>query len=243
MGEKKEKKKNKKKKEKKDKKRKRDEEPTADPAAAAEIDYDAPMMKKSAAKSEGKSIAPTKVYMRNLAWSIDDNAIKEAFADCGKVLSIDWFEERDTKKFLGAGVVEFETREGAIAAIAATGREVHGRETKIRDWEQRGTAARAAARTEFKPMGAKPPGCYTLFMGNLNFAIDDDAIFNFFKDNAGVEISAVRWLTNRDTGEFRGAGFVDFSADEDLDKAAALNGQDCMGRPIRLDWQVPRENA
>ena len=257
MGEKKEKKDKKEKKEKKDKKREREEEPAEDAAAAdAEPDFDAPMKKKSAAKSDGKAIPPapgtypinpTKVYMGNLAWSIDENAIKEAFADCGNVLSINWFEEKDTKKFLGAGVVEFDTQEGANAAIAASGREVHGRETKIRGWEQRGTeasekrAARAAQKMEVKPMGPKPPGCYTLFMGNLNFAIDDDAIYNFFKDNAGVEISAVRWLTNKDTGEFRGVGFADFATDEDLDKAAALNGQDCMGRPIRMDWQAPRQ--
>ena len=254
--EKKDKKEKKEKKEKKDKKREREEEPATDPAAAeTEIDHDAPMKKKSAAASDGKAIPPapgtypinpTKVYMGNLAWSIDENAVKEAFADCGNVLSINWFEEKDTKKFLGAGVVEFDTQEGANAAIAATGREVHGRETKIRGWEQRGTegsekrAAHAARKTEVKPMGAKPPGCYTLFMGNLNFAIDDDAIYNFFKDNAGVELSAVRWLTNKDTGEFRGVGFADFATDEDLDKAAGLNGHDCMGRPIRMDWQAPR---
>ena len=183
MGEKKEKKDKKEKKEKKDKKREREEEPAEDAAAAdAEPDFDAPMKKKSAAKSDGKPspapgtypINPTKVYMGNLAWSIDENAIKEAFADCGNVLSINWFEEKDTKKFLGAGVVEFDTQEGANAAIAASGKEVHGRETKIRGWEQRGTeasekrAARAAQKMEVKPMGPKPPGCYTLFMGNLN---------------------------------------------------------------------------
>ena len=136
MGEKKEKKdkKDKKdKKEKKDKKREREEEPVEDAAAAdAEPDFDAPMKKKSAAKSDGKAIPPapgtypinpTKVYMGNLAWSIDENAIKEAFADCGNVLSINWFEEKDTKKFLGAGVVEFDTQEGANAAIAASGRD------------------------------------------------------------------------------------------------------------------------
>ena len=242
---KKKKKKNKKNMKKKDKKRKRDEEPTADPAAAAEIDYYAPMTKKSAAKSEGKSIAPTKVYMRNLAWSIDEAAIGEAFADCGEVLSIKWFEEKETKKFLGAGVVEFDSTEAAARAVAAAGRQVHNRETKIRPWEERGNTgeekrAAKAAKFEVKPMGPKPPGCYTLFMGNLNFAIDDDAIYNFFKEGADAEMVAVRWLTNKGRGEFRGVGFADFADDENLDRAATLNGKPCMGRPIRMDWQAPK---
>jgi|AntAceMinimDraft_5_1070358.scaffolds.fasta_scaffold13661_3 nucleolin len=42
----------------------------------------------------------TSVYMGNLAWSIDEDAIKQAFEDCGEVLSINWFEEKETKKFM-----------------------------------------------------------------------------------------------------------------------------------------------
>lgn len=42
----------------------------------------------------------TMVYMGNLAWSIDEDAIKQAFEDCGEVLSIKWFEEKETKKFM-----------------------------------------------------------------------------------------------------------------------------------------------
>jgi nucleolin len=184
--------------------------------------------------------------MGNLAWTIDEDALKEAFKDCGDVLSVNWFEEKETKKFLGAGVVEFDSADAAKRAVAAAGRLVHDRETKIRHWEQRGNtgeekkAAKAAAGRDVKPMGPKPPGCYTLFMGNLNFAIDDDAMFKFFKEGAGVEIAALRWLTNKETGEFRGVGFADFNSDEDIDKAAKLHGTPCMGRPIRMDWQAPK---
>eukprot|EP00227_Mantoniella_beaufortii_P012337 CAMPEP_0197597050 /NCGR_PEP_ID=MMETSP1326-20131121/26458_1 /TAXON_ID=1155430 /ORGANISM="Genus nov. species nov., Strain RCC2288" /LENGTH=221 /DNA_ID=CAMNT_0043163661 /DNA_START=39 /DNA_END=704 /DNA_ORIENTATION=- len=190
-------------------------------------------------------IASTKVYMGNLAYSIDEAAIKAAFEDCGEVIGVNWFEEKETKKFLGAGVIEFDTAEAARKAVEASGRQVHGRESKIRAWEQRGNTAeeKKEARDkkfDIKPMGDKPNGCYTLFMGNLNFAIDDDTIFNFFKDGADVEVSTVRWLTHKDSGEFRGVGFADFNDDESLLKAAAMNGKACMGRPIRLDWQAPK---
>ena len=227
-------------------------------AAAAEGDEDdAPMKFKSAdgKTKSGSTPAPpapgtfptssTKVYMGNLAWSIDEAAIGEAFADCGEVLSIKWFEEKETKKFLGAGVVEFDSTEAAARAVAAAGRQVHNRETKIRAWEERGNTgeekrAAKAAKFEVKPMGPKPAGCYTLFMGNLNFAIDDDEMYKFFKEGADAEMVAVRWLTNKESGEFRGVGFADFADDENLDRAATLNGKPCMGRPIRMDWQAPR---
>jgi nucleolin len=57
------------------------------------------------------------------------------------VLGIKWFEEKDTRKFLGAGVVEFDTPAAAMLAVKANMREVNGRETKIRSWEDRGRAS------------------------------------------------------------------------------------------------------
>ena len=69
------------------------------------------------------------------------------------------------------------------------------RVTRLIRREQRGNTgeekkAAKAAKFEVKPMGPKPPGCYTLFMGNLNFGIDDDTMYNFFKDEAGAEMVA-----------------------------------------------------
>ena len=91
-----------------------------------------------------------------------------------------------------------------------------------------------------RPMQEKPEGCTTLFCGNLNFNIDDDAMKDFFKDCG--EVSSIRWLTDRDTGDFKGCGFVEFSdPDTSLDKAAAMNGNELMGRAVRLDYAAPRK--
>ena len=50
-------------------------------------------------------------------------------------------EEKLTKKFLGAGVVEFHSEEEATKAVENSGRMVLKRECKIRRWEQRGNTA------------------------------------------------------------------------------------------------------
>jgi len=203
-------------------------------------------------------LSNTKVYVGNLSWQIDDESLKRAFVDIGEIKSIVWMEEKLTKKFLGAGVVEFHSEEEATKAVENSGRMVLKRECKIRRWEQRGNTAeerKAAAergeslpnsnqkeknKKKFPEMGEKPHGCYTLFMGNLDFNMTDDFIWDFFKQNAGVEMIKVRWLENRDTGEFRGQGYADFKKDE-IDQAATLHNTPCMGgRPIKLDWQAPR---
>ena len=55
------------------------------------------------------------------------------------------------------------------------------------------------------------------------------------------EVSSVRWLTDRDTQQFKGCGFVEFAdPDSALDKAAKLNGKDLLGRSIRIDFAAPR---
>ena len=203
-------------------------------------------------------LSNTKVYVGNLSWQIDDESLKRAFVDIGEIKSIVWMEEKLTKKFLGAGVVEFYSEEEATKAVENSGRMVLKRECKIRRWEQRGNTAeerKAAAergeslpnsnqkeknKKKFPEMREKPHGCYTLFMGNLDFNMTDDFIWDFFKQNAGVEMIKVRWLENRDTGEFRGQGYADFKKDE-IDQAATLHNTPCMGgRPIKLDWQAPR---
>jgi len=203
-------------------------------------------------------LSNTKVYVGNLSWQIDDESLKRACGDIGEIKSIVWMEEKLTKKFLGAGVVEFHSEEEATKAVENSGRMVLKRECKIRRWEQRGNTAeerKAAAergeslpnsnqkeknKKKFPEMGEKPHGCYTLFMGNLDFNMTDDFIWDFFKQNAGVEMIKVRWLENRDTGEFRGQGYADFKKGE-IDQAATLHNTPCMGgRPIKLDWQAPR---
>ena len=74
-----------------------------------------------------------------------------------------------------------------------------------------------------------------LFVGNLSYEIDDDAMSKFFS-NVGKEMISVRWLTHKDSGDFKGCGFIEFFYDEACAKAAELNRKHLLGRSIRLDW-------
>ena len=76
-----------------------------------------------------------------------------------------------------------------------------------------------------------------LYVGNLPFSADDDALQAHF---SGVgTVSAAKVITDRDTGHSRGFGFVEM---EDSDKAIeALNGIDMDGRALNVSVARERE--
>ncbi|OVA05743.1 RNA recognition motif domain [Macleaya cordata] len=74
-------------------------------------------------------------------------------------------------------------------------------------------------------------GSKTLFVGNLSFSIEREDLEEFFKD-AG-EIIDIRFPINKD-GSFKGYGYVDFATEAAAQKAFEMNGQDVLGRAVRL---------
>jgi len=80
----------------------------------------------------------------------------------------------------------------------------------------------------------RPTGCKKLYVGNLSYEIDDETMVDFFKD-VGTMVG-LRWLTRKDSGEFRGCGFIEFQTGEEALEAMKKDGMELLGRPIRLDW-------
>ncbi|KAL0446587.1 UNVERIFIED_CONTAM: Nucleolin 2 [Sesamum latifolium] len=76
-------------------------------------------------------------------------------------------------------------------------------------------------------------GSKTLFVGNLSFSVEQADVENFFK--AAGEIVDVRFAMNSDNS-FKGFGHVEFASAEAAEKALReLNGEELLGRPVRLD--------
>jgi len=230
---------------KKEKKRKAAE---AEAAAAAPADDKAARKAAKKAKKEAKAAAaaaetepaaapPTpsngdevkSVFCTNLAWAIDDDAIKQHFADAGTIKSIKWIEDRDTGKFKGMGVLEFSDSATALKAVEMKNEtEVLGRTMYCRLDKPKPKSDRPVRQPK-----AKPEGCCKLYCGNLSYDIDDAALRAFFEPLA---LSAIRWVTDRETGDFKGCGFAEFASTEDADQAFLKQGQVLMSRPVRLDW-------
>lgn len=73
-----------------------------------------------------------KLYVGNLAWSIDDKKLNELFSEFGAVTSAKVIIDRFSQRSKGFGFVEFADDDSAQKAISAmNGKSVEGRELKV----------------------------------------------------------------------------------------------------------------
>src|SRR5580693_9616544 len=78
-----------------------------------------------------------------------------------------------------------------------------------------------------------------IFVGNLNFGATEGAIRSLFEAYGSVE--RVNLVTDRDTGQARGFGFVEMSVNAEADRAIAeLNGRDLDGRALNVNEARPK---
>mmetsp|Transcript_1258 Transcript_1258/g.2756 ORF Transcript_1258/g.2756 Transcript_1258/m.2756 type:complete len:352 (-) Transcript_1258:108-1163(-) len=200
---------------------------------------------------KGNPQGVTRLFVGNLPFVVDETSLKTFLPG---VTHIKWITDKETGKFYGSSFVEMDTSTSAADAVAKAGKELMGRAIKVNFaparpgdvWpppnkrtvaggENSGGGGGQAGGTGVKAMSAKPDNCLKLFIGNLSYDIDEDGITKFFA-SVDVEIKAVRWLHHKDSGDFKGCGFVEFWKPEDCSKGATLNGKNLLGRPIRIDW-------
>ena len=82
---------------------------------------------------------------------------------------------------------------------------------------------------------------YKLYVGNLAFGVDDKDLRELFEQAGVCESSAV--VTDRDTGQSRGFGFVEMGSSDEAQKAIAqFNGQELKGRALKVNEAKAREN-
>jgi cold-inducible RNA-binding protein len=80
-----------------------------------------------------------------------------------------------------------------------------------------------------------------IFVGNLSFGATEDAVRSMFEAHGTV--NRVSIVTDRETGQARGFGFVEMSDNTQGDKAiAALNGTDLDGRALNVNEARPKED-
>ncbi|KAI1656656.1 hypothetical protein F4813DRAFT_390364 [Daldinia decipiens] len=79
----------------------------------------------------------------------------------------------------------------------------------------------------------------TLFVGNLGWAVDDEKLYDAFKDCA--DLTNARVVTDKAMQRSRGFGYVDFANPEAAQAAFdKMNGVELDNRPMRLDPSKPR---
>lgn len=79
-----------------------------------------------------------------------------------------------------------------------------------------------------------------LYVGSLPYSVTDAQLSEHFA-KAGTVVSA-KVITDRNTGQGKGFGFVEMSTDEEAQKAITeLNGSELGGRAIVVNEARPQE--
>jgi hypothetical protein len=123
-----------------------------------------------------------RVYLGNLSFKVDEEAIRGAFGGCGKVRQVDFITDYRTGQFYGTAFVQFETAEAARRALALNGQKLLGRPMKVE-----------APKPPAKPDRVeKVPGCRSVFVSRLPREVEEDALVAEF-GKAGP-VAGVRWV-------------------------------------------------
>jgi RNA recognition motif-containing protein len=80
-----------------------------------------------------------------------------------------------------------------------------------------------------------------IYVGNLPFSSTEEDVRQAFEEYG--EVSAVRLISDRETGRPRGFGFVEMPSDDEANTAiAAMNGKVINGRPLKVNEARPKED-
>ena len=79
-----------------------------------------------------------------------------------------------------------------------------------------------------------------IFVGNLSFQASESSIRSLFEQYGQVDRVSI--VTDRDSGQSRGFGFVEMPNNDEGDNAInALNGAEVQGRAMNVNEARPRE--
>lgn len=79
-----------------------------------------------------------------------------------------------------------------------------------------------------------------VYVGNLSFNTTEDEVRELFGEYGNVE--SVAWITDRDTGRFRGFCFVEIDDAAAAKAISGLDGKEVDGRNLKVNEARPRED-
>lgn len=83
-----------------------------------------------------------------------------------------------------------------------------------------------------------PDGITRLFCGNLNKKITEDELHSCLPG-----ITYIKWITDKETGEFYGSSFLEMQDPASAAAAVMKDGSKFMGRPLKIYYCPPKPGA
>ncbi|KAI3852932.1 hypothetical protein MKW92_007197 [Papaver armeniacum] len=174
-----------------------------------------------------------RLFVGNLPFNVDSAEVAELFERAGNVQMVEVIYDKLTGRSRGFGFVTMSSVEEVQAAAQQfNGYEIGGRAIRVNygppppkeDFQSRGPRGGG---------GGGSDSSKRLYVGNLSWNVDDQALESLFSEQG--KVLEARVVYDRETGRSRGFGFVTYGSTEDLDNAlSSLNGADLDGRNIRV---------
>jgi RNA recognition motif-containing protein len=79
----------------------------------------------------------------------------------------------------------------------------------------------------------------SIYVGNISFSTSEDEIRSLFALHG--EVMSVKFISDRETGRFRGFGFVEMDENAAREAVQALNGKEVGGRSLKVNEAQERE--
>ena len=169
-----------------------------------------------------------RLYVGNVNFNATEEDVRMEFDKYGVVVDVKFMTDRETGQFRGFAFVSYENSDDASRAILALdGQLFMGRSLKVNDAEDRRPNGNGGGRQHSAPQGTR------LYVGNINSRATPEELRAEFSQYGTV--TDLRFMTDRETGQFRGFAFVSYGNKEDADQAIlSLNGVVFMERPLRV---------
>lgn len=179
---------------------------------------------------EADDNAPTseeaKLVVKNLSYDTTEQTIRDRFAAFGNVTEVFLPTDRYSGRSRGFGFVTLSNKAEADAAIANVDQtELDGRTIKVVESKPKGERE--------PPRGGGTRGSVKLYVGNLSYSTEEDAVRSLF-ESAGT-VTDCYLPSDRETGKSRGFAFVTMSRNDANAAIEQFQGYDLDGRSLRVN--------
>jgi nucleolin len=179
------------------------------------------------------------LYIGNLGYDTSDEQLRAELEKCGELSDVTVVTDRETGSSRGFAFATFLNPDDAQRAIEQMdGIEIDGRELRVNLSRPKGAAA--APRGGAGGYGGGAVDSCKLFVGNLGWETSSDDLMSTFAQYG--EVVEAKVISDRETGNSRGFGFVTFSSSSSADQAVQqLDGSEMDGREIRVNISQPKK--
>lgn len=187
----------------------------------------------------------TKLFVRNLSWSVTENDLYDLFGEVGEVVSVKIPTRREDGKPRGFAFVEMASAEASQAAIKRLNGSMFFDRDLVVDFQDESRASGGGNGGGFRSGGGGASAAASpnakLFVRNIDYNVSEYDLKDLFQQ-AGTVMS-VKIPTDKFTGQPKGFGFVEMgSTDEARQAIETLNQTYLQGKNIIIDYQDPNRN-